>query len=93
MGWSYGINEQGREVGYAVEAECDTASCNAQIDRGLAYVCGGMHDGGEFGCGRYFCPDHLFLSQHPVFVCRDCLLAEEAEGLVDVPDAMEDRPQ
>lgn len=59
MGWSYGINLEGREVGYSVEATCDYAGCGEKIDRGLAYVCGGMHDGDEYGCGRYFCGTHL----------------------------------
>lgn len=59
MGWGYGINDQGREVGYGVEATCDHEGCDEKIDRGLAYVCGGMHDGDEHGCGRYFCGEHL----------------------------------
>jgi len=59
MGWAYGVNQEGREVGYGVGATCDTAGCDAEIDRGLAYVCGGMHDGDEHGCGRYFCGEHL----------------------------------
>lgn len=60
MGWAYGHNAEGREVGYSVAATCDLDGCDEKIDRGLAYVCGGMHDGGEFGCGRYFCPSHLY---------------------------------
>jgi hypothetical protein len=59
MGWGHGINAEGREVGYTVEAICDQEGCSKEIDRGLYYVCGGMHDGGEDGCGRYFCSDHL----------------------------------
>lgn len=60
MGWSGPMpNAEGREVGYAVEATCDLDGCDEQIDRGLAYVCGGMHDGGEHGCGGYFCAGHL----------------------------------
>jgi hypothetical protein len=59
MGWAYGINREGRRVGYGVRATCDQRGCHARIDRGLAYVCGGMHDGDEHGCGRYFCGNHL----------------------------------
>lgn len=62
MGWGYGINADGREVGYAVEATCDQDGCDKAIDRGLWYVCGGMHDGGEQGCGQYFCGEHIYVS-------------------------------
>jgi len=60
MGWGSGVLPDGREVGYNIEAVCDEADCGAAIDRGLAYVCGGMHEGDEFGCGNYYCHDHLF---------------------------------
>lgn len=79
MGWSYGVNSRGREVGYSVDATCDQDGCEAKIDRGLAYVCGGMHDGGEDGCGDYFCSTHLFLtgwedgSTYPgSYLCASC---------------------
>lgn len=79
MGWSYGTNAKGREVGYGVRATCDEEGCGAEIDRGLAYVCGGMHDGGEHGCGHYFCTGHLFLTgsedgeRSPgTFMCEPC---------------------
>lgn len=68
MGWSdCGTDDQGRPIGYAFEAECDHPECDAEIDRGLAYCCGGMHGNepmynadGEFinACGRYFCEKH-----------------------------------
>lgn len=62
MGWSYGRNHEGREIGYGVEAECDQDGCDTKIDRGLAYVCGGMHDAGfGVGCGRYFCHENSHL--------------------------------
>ena len=38
MGWSYGF-ENGREVGYSVEATCDYDGCDVEIHRGLAYKC------------------------------------------------------
>ena len=60
MGWSisFDTNWQ-RDVGYAVPAYCDHPECNAEIDRGLAYVCCGEQPyGGERGCGLYFCSKH-----------------------------------
>ena len=73
MGWSGPMpNAEGRLVGYAVEAICDLAGCEAKIDCGLAYVCGGMHDGGEYGCGRYFCAEHLYIGS-PEQLCAECL--------------------
>jgi hypothetical protein len=72
MGWSHGVNSDGREVGYGVEATCDHEGCEAKIDRGLAYCCGAMHTGmrdeDRPGCGGYFCPNHLTLGQ----LCDSC---------------------
>jgi len=60
MGWASGTLK-GREVGYGVEAKCDWPGCDADIDRGLAYRCGGLSgislDEGV-GCGGYFCSQH-----------------------------------
>ncbi len=58
MGWAICENAEGRAVGYGIPAICDQNFCWAKIDRGLSYVCGGMHDGGEYGCGLYFCEFH-----------------------------------
>lgn len=64
MGWEIGYDPSwGRDVGYGVPAECDHPDCNAQIDRGLAYVCGGEPYGGELGCGLFFCASHLFYAE------------------------------
>jgi hypothetical protein len=41
MGWSYGVNAAGREVGYSVPATCDHAGCETKINRGLGHACGG----------------------------------------------------
>lgn len=62
MGWSIGYDGRwNRDIGYGVPAVCDAPGCKAEIDRGLAYVCGGEEPyGGEFGCGLYFCSKHLF---------------------------------
>jgi hypothetical protein len=73
MGWGYGVNTEGREVGYSVEATCDLDGCDAVIDRGLGYCCGGMHDGGKHGCGRYFCGEHLTMGiPLPEQMCDEC---------------------
>lgn len=81
MGWGYGVNRDGREVGYSVEAICDLDGCNEKIDRGLYGVCGGMHDGGEFGCGKYFCGDHIILGVGlPDQLCEECAASYQAEN-------------
>lgn len=75
MGWSYGHNSDGREIGYSVAATCDDPVCGAEIDRGLAYACGGMHDEDEWSCAGYFCYKHLTYSDHPGprgEVCKKC---------------------
>lgn len=84
MGYAHGQNNNGREIGYAVEATCDLTGCDTKIDRGLAYCCGsidGVQNGGmddEPYCGGYFCPDHLhYLPTNgggdSVQVCVTCL--------------------
>lgn len=62
MGWARGYShEQGREVGYGIEAICDFPKCKARIDRGLDYACGGGHAGmSEGGCAHYFCRRHRY---------------------------------
>ena len=60
MSWSIGYDTHWkRDIGYGVHAFCDHPRCNEEIDRGLAYVCGGEPYGGEKGCGLYFCYAHL----------------------------------
>lgn len=79
MGWSLGYdNNWHRDVGYGVPAVCDHPDCNEQIDRGLSYVCGSEPYGGEYGCGLYFCPNHLYYrnprgSDRSVENCKRCL--------------------
>lgn len=59
MGWSIGYDKKWkRDIGYGVPAVCDHPGCNAEIDRGLSYVCGSEPKGGEHGCGLYFCEEH-----------------------------------
>ncbi len=75
MGWSDCGVMNGRRIGYGINAICDEKKCKAKIDRGLAYVCGGMHGGGEYGCGGYFCEKHLTYIGYPkgqfCFECAD----------------------
>ena len=64
MGWAIGYDENwGRDIGYGVPAWCDHYRCNAEIDRGLGYVCGGEPYGGEVGCGLFFCGEHLLYAR------------------------------
>ena len=62
MGWGLGYDSRwGRWIGYGVTAYCDAPKCSKTIYRGLSYVCGGQEPyGGEFGCGLYFCWEHLY---------------------------------
>lgn len=79
MGWAHcGLDNKGREIGYAIPATCDEPGCAAEIDRGLAYACGGMHGQGgirgDEGCEGYFCVEHLVLcDQTDDFLCSACL--------------------
>lgn len=63
MGWAdCGTDSNGRPIGYAFEATCDHPGCDAKINRGLSYACGGMHgDLGGQACEGYFCSEHLTL--------------------------------
>ena len=75
MGWSIGYDENWkRDIGYGVPAVCDHPDCDAEIDRGLGYVCGGEPYGGESGCGLYFCGSHLFAKGN---LCVQCDTGEE----------------
>lgn len=62
MGYARYTLPDGREAGYAVQAECDHPDCTTMIDRGLGYLCGQLPDGHrdplDPGCGRYYCPTH-----------------------------------
>lgn len=70
MSWSIGWDSHwNRDIGYGVPAYCDHPQCNEEIDRGLAFVCGGEPYGGGIGCGLYFCEKHH--SFHPS-LCERC---------------------
>lgn len=60
MGYASYTLSDGRQAGYAVEATCDEQDCTVRIDRGLGYLCGRTPGGDEWGCGNYFCSEHLF---------------------------------
>lgn len=77
MGWSdCGFDKRGRPIGYSHSATCDYSGCKAKIDRGLAYVCGGMHGEDELSCDRYFCSKHrqnwIPDGDRIVEVCKEC---------------------
>lgn len=59
----YGVyHNNGRWAGYGVPALCDHPDCGADIDRGIAYMCG-EEPGSEKGCGLFFCGNHLWISR------------------------------
>jgi hypothetical protein len=75
MGWSIGYDSQWeRDIGYGVPALCDQPNCEAEIHRGLSYVCGGDAYGGDRGCGLFFCSKHLCapLSDRLPYLCDRC---------------------
>ena len=80
MGWAHcGTDDAGRAIGYAIAATCDEPGCDAEIDRGLSYACGGMHGALEFACDQYFCDSHLVSLVQPSAdsaqsqsICQQC---------------------
>ncbi|MET9950174.1 hypothetical protein ABZ135_01315 [Streptomyces sp. NPDC006339] len=65
MGYArYEIYRNGEkiEAGYDVATTCERDECDAQIDRGLAHLCGKTPGGDEHGCGGYYCSSHLYMS-------------------------------
>lgn len=76
MGYASYTLSDGRQAGYGIDATCDELGCDAEIHRGIDYLCGDQPDG-DHGCGRYFCYDHLFLgAPWSGSVCRACSDAE-----------------
>jgi hypothetical protein len=59
MGYGFYMVDR-RPAGYMVLATCDRRGCDAEIDRGMGYLCGAEPGQGhaEPGCGRYYCEDH-----------------------------------
>ena len=88
MSWAVGYDRNWkRDIGYGVPAKCDHPDCNADINRGLAYVCGGEPYGGEHGCGLYFCADHMTFPQ----VCERCAERHEHPD-ADEPELFDAKP-
>lgn len=87
MGWATGTLD-GRDIGYGIKDTCKQEGCGETITRGLSYVCGGVHGGGERGCGDYFCGNHLgYVVVAPgTFdqLCDRCAAALPDEEEVDV---------
>ncbi|MFI5938059.1 hypothetical protein [Actinoplanes sp. NPDC051494] len=83
MGYAFYTLADGREAGYGVTAVCDEKDCTVEIDRGLAYLCGETPGGDEWGCGDYFCGQHLTLlldvpdAPHTCNRCADRILGED----------------
>lgn len=78
MGYAhYTIQRNGEtiEAGYNVPATCEQPACSAQIDRGLAYLCGQTPGGDEHGCGGYYCGSHLYMSldDNVGDLCGECI--------------------
>jgi len=85
MGWgNCGTDSKGRGIGYMVPAKCDHPGCEADIDRGLSYACGGMHGQDEVSCELYFCEKHLQYTvdsdDHMHNVCAECAALLKSEG-------------
>lgn len=76
----YSVYDQGhRWAGYGVPALCDQPGCGAEIDRGLAYACGGGPTEDVPNCGLFFCAQHLnyverddATGERQGFVCERC---------------------
>lgn len=85
MGYArYLISRNGEQIeaGYAVEAVCEKDTCDATIDRGLGYLCGQQPGGDEYGCGGYFCGEHLYTppaGEHGN-LCAACLPEMDDDG-------------
>jgi hypothetical protein len=91
MGWGdCGGDSQGRPIGYHFSAKCDHEGCDATIDRGLSYACGGMHGDGEYSCEKYFCDEHLSSYETPendiISICSSCESILRDEGMLDEDD-------
>jgi len=74
MGWSIGYDGKWkRDIGYGVPAYCDHPGCKAEIDRGLAFVCGGEPHGGDYGCGLFVCVEHQHSNKkYGPQLCQHC---------------------
>jgi hypothetical protein len=55
----YFDNKWKRKVGRGIPGYCDYPACGKDVTRDLEHVCGSMPFGGSWGCGLFFCPEHL----------------------------------
>lgn len=69
------------EAGYGVAATCELDGCDAEIDRGLAYLCGRTPGGDEHGCGGYYCASHLYITGEDEVgdLCGPCIATYRRE--------------
>lgn len=74
MSWAVGYDDnRKRDIGYGVPSICEHPGCDAQIDRGMGYACGGCHYEGEGCCALYFCGSHLHYPRWlGEMVCERC---------------------
>jgi hypothetical protein len=70
MGYALGTGRDGQDIGYGVDDVCNEPGCEVEIDRGMAYACGGDHFNEEC-CGGFFCYEHLLMGHGPQ-MCRRC---------------------
>ena len=88
MGWgNCGEDTKDRPIGYNFAATCDHDGCKAEIHRGLAYACGGMHGEADHYCEGYFCERHRIggveVSDGEVTtLCMRCFDEAEAAGVL-----------
>jgi hypothetical protein len=88
MGYAVYEIGHGRWGGYGVPAYCEEPDCNEEIDRGMAFACGGEPFANEVGCDQYFCEKHRELTgfkmngeMYPDYLCDheedcDCVFKE-----------------
>lgn len=89
MSWAVGWDSTWqRDIGYGVPSICDHPKCDKEIDRGLAFVCGGHPYGGDKGCGLFFCGDHLW-----TMIGRGVQLCTRCKNYSPPYKAKPDRPQ
>ncbi|MEU0786307.1 hypothetical protein ABZ341_32600 [Streptomyces sp. NPDC006173] len=85
MGYAhYTITRNGEQIeaGYGVGTVCESDTCEEQIDRGLAHLCGATPGGDEYGCGGYFCGQHLYMAPEvpgAEGLCEPCAARREAK--------------
>jgi hypothetical protein len=93
MSWALGgPDAHGRWIGYGVPATCDHPGCGKDIDRGLAYACGGGVMEHVPNCGLFFCTPHLGYFKEDdgdggAFVCERCANGDESfDPTPDTPE-------